>query len=72
MDSAGDLTEEQLNLLQGNRKTVKIDNPYQLEQKDMMQQRKTIKGSKDAETKELKREVAAMTSAVGYKGNTKH
>ena len=31
MDSAGDLTEEQLNLLQGNRKTVKQDNPYLLE-----------------------------------------
>jgi hypothetical protein len=31
MDSAGDLTEEQLNMLQGNRKSVKQDNPYLLE-----------------------------------------
>jgi hypothetical protein len=31
MDSAGDLTEEQLNLLQGNGKTVKQDNPYLVE-----------------------------------------
>lgn len=60
-------------MLQGNRKTTKIDNPYLLDnQKEMIQPRKTFKLVKDQETKELKREVAAMTTAVGYKGNTKH
>lgn len=60
-------------MLQGNRKTTKIDNPYLLDnQKEMIQPRKTFKLVKEQETKELKREVAAMTTAVGYKGNTKH
>jgi hypothetical protein len=48
MDSAGDLTEEQLNLLQGNRKIVKQDNPYLVEQQEgVLQPRKTFKGVKD-------------------------
>lgn len=55
-----------------SRKTVKIENPYKFDKQISKDHRKTVKALKYLETKEIKREVAALTSAVGYKGDTKH
>ena len=41
-------------------------------QNNLLKQRKTMKLQKDQETKELKKEVSAMATAVGYKGQAKH
>lgn len=55
---------------------TQVDNPYEAEKqfskKEVAKSRKTMKVSKDQATKELKREVEALTSAVGYKGEVKN
>jgi|LauGreDrversion4_2_1035121.scaffolds.fasta_scaffold119313_1 hypothetical protein len=51
-----------------------IVNPYEidkLERERLKNMRKTVKIKKDQQVKEIKREVEALTSAVGFKGQTK-
>ena len=61
--------------LKKKRGSGDAENPYEAEKqekaKKSTEQRKSLKAIKEKETKELKREVEALTQAVGYKGDVK-